>query len=60
MTPLNNSDQKKCRQNVNPAANFNSYDGVNIRCVASNRKSAVAIDNLHRVNDGDDHTGKLS
>jgi hypothetical protein len=57
---LYSSEQKKCRQDVNPAANFNIYDGVNLKCFASNRKSAVAIDNLHRVNDGDDHTGKLS
>jgi hypothetical protein len=43
---------KKCRQDVNPAANFNLNDGVNIRCFASNRKSrAVAICNLRRFQD---------
>ena len=46
---LKRSEQKKCRRDVNPAANFNIYDGVNLKCFAPNRKSAVAIDNLNKV-----------
>ena len=43
---------EKCRQDVNPAANFNLNDGVNIISFASNRKSrAVAICNLRRFQD---------
>jgi hypothetical protein len=46
---LKRSEQKKCRLVVKPAANFlNNDDGVNLMCFASNRKSAVAIDNLNK------------
>jgi hypothetical protein len=49
---LKRSEQKKCRQDVNPAANFNLNDGVNIISFASNRKSrAVAICKLRGFQD---------
>jgi hypothetical protein len=51
--PVKSADKKRCRQVVKPAANFNIYDGVNLMCFASNRKShAVAICNLRRFRDG--------
>ena len=48
--------KKSAAKAVTPAANFNLYDGVNLMCFASHRKSAVAICNnlINRCSNGVD------
>jgi hypothetical protein len=46
------NEPKKYRRGVNLAANFPINDGANIVVRVKNRKSAVAIGNLDRFNDG--------